>query len=54
MPSELVTVSLFREFSEDPWGFAITGGKDVEEPLTICDVIHGKIKDLDGRDAQNT
>ena len=38
MPSELVTVSLFREFSEDPWGFAITGGKDVNERLTICDV----------------
>ena len=47
MPSELVTVSLFREFSEDPWGFSITGGKDVDEPLVISDVRNGLSEKLE-------
>ena len=39
MPSELITVSLNRESgSDEPWGFEITGGKDVDEQLAISHV----------------
>lgn len=42
MPSELITVTLFRESESEDWGFSISGGVDVDEPLTISDV--SKIK----------
>ncbi len=35
MPSEYVTVSLFRDDHQESWGFTITGGADVDEQLVI-------------------
>ena len=44
MPSELITVSLNRESgSDEPWGFEITGGKDVDEQLAISHVRKTKL-----------
>ncbi|TRY81056.1 hypothetical protein TCAL_09449 [Tigriopus californicus] len=41
MPAELITVSLFRDVRDEPWGFNITGGKAFDEPLSISH-IHSK------------
>eukprot|EP00095_Tigriopus_kingsejongensis_P011846 maker-scaffold493_size155937-snap-gene-0.19 protein:Tk11846 transcript:maker-scaffold493_size155937-snap-gene-0.19-mRNA-1 annotation:"pdz and lim domain protein zasp" len=38
MPAELITVDLFRDFKDEPWGFTITGGKAYDEPLSISDI----------------
>ena len=42
MPSELITVTLFRESESEDWGFSISGGVDVDEPLIISDVSETK------------
>lgn len=40
MPSELISVTLFRKPEQDSWGFGLVGGIEDEIPLTISEVLY--------------